>query len=133
MENLKQDVCIDAIPQRFPSAEAYHANSVASMIKLQSLPLLHILKNSKSSVQLDCAILLFLERSTVHDWKLRLDYLQALVNSVLDGLSSQCRKDITATLHPFIQSFGALFNSHLMENLKNEFRGVTSSRFGKYD
>lgn len=131
MGNLKQNVYIDTIPQCFPSAEAYHVNSVASMIKLQSLPLQHILKNSPSSVVLEFAIVLFLERSTVHDWKLRLEYLQSLVNSVLDSLPFQCREDVTTLLQPFLHSFGTLFSSQLMVNLKNEFRGVASTRFGE--
>jgi len=128
MENIERSAHVDSTPECFPSAQAYHTNSVVSMISLQSLPLLHFLKKTKSVLQLESAILLFLERSSVHDWKLRLDYLQSVVDAVLNNGSSLCQKDVLTTLNPFLHSFRALFNSRLIQNLKNEFKELRSSR-----
>ena len=130
MSNLENTEHVDAVPECFASSETYLANSVVSMINLQSLPFLRILKNFPSAVQLEFAVLLFLERSTLHDWKLRLDYLQFIIDSVLVNTPSSCHKDVTATLKPFIHSFGVLFSSHLMGNLTNELKNLKSSQFG---
>ena len=130
MENIERSAHVDSTPECFPSAQAYHTNSVVSMISLQSLPLLHFLKKTKSVLQLESAILLFLERSSVRDWKLRLDYLQSVVDAVLNNGSSLCQKDVLTTLNPFLHSFRALFNSRVIENLKNEFKELRSSRSG---
>ena len=130
MSNLENTEHVDAISEYFPSSEAYLANSVVSMINLQSLPLLRILKNSPSVVHLEFGVLLFLERSTYRDWKLRLDYLQSLMVCVLDNAPSSCHKDVTATLKPFIYSVGVLFSSHLIGNSKNELRDLKSTQFG---
>ena len=130
MSNLENTEHVDAVPECFASSQTYLANSVVSMINLQSLPFLRILKNSPSAAQLEFAVLLFLERSTLHDYKLRLDYLQSLMDSVLDNAPSSCHKDVKTTLKPFIYSFGILFSSHLMGNLKDELKHLKSSQFG---
>lgn len=130
MSNLENTEHVGAVPECFASSQTYLANSVVSMINLQSLPFLRILKNSPSAVQLEFAVLLFLERSTLHDWKLRLDYLQSFMDSVLDNAPSSCHKDVTTTLKPFTYSFGILFSSHLMGNLKKELKDLKSSQFG---
>ena len=71
------------------------------------------------------------ERSSVYDWKLRLDYLQL----VMDGLFSEGSVqgvDVTTTIKSFLQSFGSVFVSDLMKNLKNEMKNLKSTRFSKY-
>lgn len=131
MENLEKAVHADSIPEYFPSAQAYHANSVVSMIKLQSLPLIHLVKNDASALQLESAVLLFLEGSSCYDWKLRLDYLQSVADVICANKSFiQCHEDVYARLKSFMQSFGTMFSSHLMVNLRNEFKGLESTRFG---
>ena len=129
--SLDTAVHIDPIPEYFPSVAAYHANSVMSMIKLQSLPLVHILKNGTSVLQLESAILLFLETSSSYDWKLRLNYLQSVVNAITNRSFFQGQEDATMLVGPFIQSFEIMFSSHLMDNLRKEFKDVKSPRFGK--
>ena len=122
----------DSIPEYFPSAAAYHANSVLSMIKLQSLPLIHILKNGTSVLQLEAALLIFLETSSSYDWKLRLNYLQSVVNAISANRSLfQGQEDATMHVKSYIQSFEIMFSSHLMDNLRKEFKDVKSTRFGK--
>ena len=122
----------DSIPEYFPSASAYHANSVVSMIKLQSLPLIHILKNGTSGLQLESAILVFLETSSSYDWKLRLSYLQSVVNMICaNGSFFQGQEDAATHVKSFIQSFEIMFSSHLMDNLRKEFKDVKSTQFGK--
>lgn len=130
MANLERAVHVDTVPECFPSAQAYHANSVVSMMNSQSLPLLRILKHSKSVAQLEVAMLLFLERSSAYDWKLRLEYLNSLVDSVLTNGSAQCQSDVPVTLKSFLHSFGALFSSDLMKNLTNEVKDLRSTQFG---
>lgn len=131
--NLEKAVHTDFIPEFFPSAEAYHANSVVSMIKLQSLPLMHILKDGSFVLKLESAMLLFLEGSSCYDWKLRLDYLQSMVNAICANKSLfQFQEDVTTHLKSFMQSFSTMFNSHLMDNLRKEFKNVQSTRFGKF-
>lgn len=122
----------DSIPEYFPSAAAYHANSVLSMIKLQSLPLIHILKNGTSVLQLESTLLIFLETSSSYDWKLRLNYLQSVVNAISANRSFfQGQEDVTVHVKSYIQSFEIMFSSHLMDNLRNESKHVKSTRFGK--
>lgn len=119
------------IPECFPSAQAYHTNSVVSTVILHSLPLLRILRNNKSVLQLEVAVLLFLERSSVYDWKLRLDYLQSVMDGFFSEGSVQC-DDVTTTIKSFLQSFGSVCVSDLMKNLKNEMQNLKSTRFSKY-
>lgn len=122
----------DSIPEYFPSAAAYHANSVLSMIKLQSLPLIHILKNGTSVLQLESALLIFLETSSSYDWKLRSNYLQSVVNAISVNRSFfQGQEDVTVHVKSYIQSFEIMFSSHLMDNLRKESKDVKSTRFGK--
>lgn len=122
----------DSIPEYFPSAAAYHANSVLSMIKLQSLPLIHILKNGTSVLQLESALLIFLETSSSYDWKLRSNYLQSVVNVISANRSFfQGQEDVTVHVKSYIQSFEIMFSSHLMDNLRKESKDVKSTRFGK--
>lgn len=122
----------DSIPEYFPSAAAYHANSVLSMIKLQSLPLMHILKNGTSVLQLESALLIFLETSSSYDWKLRSNYLQSVVNAISANRSFfQGQEDVTVHVKSYIQSFEIMFSSHLMDNLRKESKDVKSTRFGK--
>lgn len=122
----------DSIPEYFPSAAAYHANSVLSMIKLQSLPLIHILKNGTSVLQLESALLIFLETSSSYDWKLRSNYLQSVVNAISANRSFfQGQEDVTVHVKSYIQSFEIMFSSHLMDNLRKESKDVKSTRFGK--
>lgn len=122
----------DSIPEYFPSATAYHANSVLSMIKLQSLPLIHILKNGTSVLQLESALLIFLETSSSYDWKLRSNYLQSVVNAISANRSFfQGQEDVTVHVKSYIQSFEIMFSSHLMDNLRKESKDVKSTRFGK--
>lgn len=122
----------DSIPEYFPSAAAYHANSVLSMIKLQSLPLIHILKNGTSVLQLESALLIFLETSSSYDWKLRSNYLQSVVNAISANRSFfQGQEDVTVHVKSYIQSFEIMFSSHLMDNLRKESKHVKSTRFGK--
>lgn len=130
MSDLERAVGTDSIPEYFPPAEAHHANSVVSMIKLQSLPLVHMLKNGTSS-QLESAMLLFLEASSCYDWKLRLNYLQSVVNAICANKSFfQCQEGVTTHLKSFMQSIGTMFSSPLMDNLQKEFKEVQSTRFG---
>ena len=118
--------------EHFPSAQAYHKNSVVSTIKLQSLPLIHILKNGTSVLQLESAMLLFLERSSGYDWKLRLDYLQSMVEVLCTKkLCSHHQEHVTSHLKSFLQSFGIMFSSHLMDNLRREAKNFQSTRFGR--
>ena len=122
----------DSIPEYFPSAAAYHANSVLSMIKLQSLPLINILRNGTSVLQLESALLIFLETSSSYDWKLRLNYLQSVVNAISANRSFfQGQEDVTVHVKSYVQSFEIMFSSHLMDNLRKEFKDVKSTRFGK--
>lgn len=122
----------DSIPEYFPSAAAYHANSVLSMIKLQSLPLIHIFKNGTSVLQLESALLIFLETSSSYDWKLRSNYLQSVVNAISANRSFfQGQEDVTVHVKSYIQSFEIMFSSHLMDNLRKESKDVKSTRFGK--
>lgn len=122
----------DSIPEYFPSAAAYHANSVLSMIKLQSLPLIHILKNGTSVLQLESALLIFLETSSSYDWKLRSNYLQSVVNAISANRSFfQGQEDVTVLVKSYIQSFEIMFSSHFMDNLRKESKHVKSTRFGK--
>ena len=129
MAHLEKAFQVDAIPEYFPCAQAYHGNSVVSTIILQSLPLLHILKNTTSALQREFAMLLFLERSSAFDWRLRLDYLQSVMDAFLTNASYQCR-DVALTFKSFIQSFGSIFNSELMKDLRNEFKTLRCTRFG---
>lgn len=102
------------------------------MIKLQSLPLIHILKNGTSGLQLESAILIFLETSSSYEWKLRLSYLQSVLNAVsANGSIFQGQEDATTQVKSFIQSFEMMFSSHLMDNLRKEFKDVKSTQFGK--
>ena len=122
----------DSIPEYFPSAAAYHANSVLSMVKLQSLPLINILRNGTSVLQLESALLIFLETSSSYDWKLRLNYLQSVVNAISANRSFfQGQEDVTVHVKSYVQSFEIMFSSHLMDNLRKEFKDVKSTRFGK--
>ena len=120
----------NSIPECFPSAQAYHTNSVVSTVILHSLPLLRILRNNKSVLQLEVAILLFLERSSMYDWKLRLDYLQSVMDGFCSEGSAQC-VDITMTIKSFVQSFGSVCVSDLMKNLKTEMKNLESTRISK--
>lgn len=130
--SLDAPVRSDPIPEHFPSAAAYHTNSVVSMMKLQSLPLIHILKNGTSALQLESVMLLFLEASSCYDWKLRLNYLQSVVNAIgANGSFFQGQEDTTTHVKSFTQSFESIFSSHLMDNLQKEFNNVKSTRFGK--
>ena len=130
--SLDAPVHSDPIPEHFPSAAAYHTNSVVSMMKLQSLPLIHILKNGTSALQLESVMLLFLEASSCYDWKLRLNYLQSVVNAIgANGSFFQGQEDTTKHVKSFTQSFETIFSSHLMDNLQKEFNNVKSTRFGK--
>ena len=130
--SLDAPVHSDPIPEHFPSAAAYHTNSVVSMTKLQSLPLIHILKNGTSALQLESVMLLFLEASSCYDWKLRLSYLQSLVNTIgANGSFFQGQEDTTKHVKSFTQSFETIFSSHLMDNLQKELNNVKSTRFGK--
>ena len=129
--HLENEAHSNLIPECFPSAQAYHTNSVVSTVILHSLPLLRILRNNKSVLQLEVAILLFLERSSVYDWKLRLDYLQSVMDSFFSEGSVQC-DDVTTIIKSFLQSFGSVFVSELMKNLKNEMKNLKSTRFSKY-
>lgn len=132
LTSLAAAVRADSIPEDFPSAAAYHADSVVSMIKLQSLPLIHILKNGKSVLQLESAILIFLETSSSYDWKLRLNYLESVVNAIsANGSFFRGQEDATMHVKSFIESFEILFSSHLMDNLRKEFKDVKSTQFGK--
>ena len=102
------------------------------MIKLQSLPLIHILKNGTSVLELESALLIFLETSSGYDWKLRLSYLQSVVNAISENRSFfQGQEDATIHVKSFMQSFEILFSSHLMDNLRKEFQDVKSTQFGK--
>ena len=102
------------------------------MIKLQSLPLIHILKSGTSVLQLEAALLIFLETSSSYDWKLRLNYLQSVVNAISANRSFfQGQEDATLHVKSYIQSFEIMFSSHLMDNLRKEFKDVKSTRFGK--
>ena len=74
---------------------------------------------------------MFLERSSVYDWKLRLDYLQSVMDGFFSEGSAQC-VDVTTTIKSFLQSFGSVFVSDLMKNLKNEMKNLKSTRFSKY-
>lgn len=131
MSDLEGSVRTDSIQEYFPSAEAFRANSVVSMVKLQSLPLIHILKNGSSVLQLESAMLLFLEASSCYDWKLRFNYLQSVVNAICTNKSfSHSQGDITILLQSFMQSFGTMFNSNLMDNLQKVFKDVQSTRIG---
>lgn len=122
----------DSIPEYFPSAAAYHANSVLSMIKLQSLPLINILRNGTSVLKLESALLIFLETSSSYDWKLRSNYLQSVVNAISANRSFfQGQEDVTVHVKSYIQSFEIMFSSHLMDNLRKESKDVKSTRFGK--
>ena len=121
----------NSISECFPTAQAYHTNSVVSTVILHSLPLLRILRNNKSVLQLEVAVLLFLERSSVYDWKLRLDYLQSVMDVFFSEGSVQC-VDVTTTIKSFLQSFGSVFVSDLMKNLKNEMKNLKFTRFSKY-
>ncbi|XP_068698835.1 midasin-like [Montipora foliosa] len=125
--DLESEVPIHAIPELFPSAQVYHANSVMAMITFHSLPALQVLRNLQSEAELEFAMLVLLERSSVHDWKLRLAYLQSLVNSVLTNEPYQ--KNVSETAKAFAHSFGALFNSQLMERLKKMMNDVKSTQF----
>ena len=130
--SLDTAVHADPIPEYFPSAAAYHANSVVSMIRLQSLPLIHILKDGTSVLQLESVLLLFLEASSCYDWKLRLNYLQSVVNAICaNGSFFQGQEDAATHVKSFLQSFEILFSSHLMDNLRKEFKDVKSTLFGK--
>lgn len=101
------------------------------MIKLQSLPLVHILKNGTSVLQMESVMLLFLEASSTYDWKLRMNYLQSLVNAICaNGSFFQGQEDVATHLKSFIQSFEIMFSSHLIDNLRKEFKDVKSTRFG---
>ena len=120
----------NSIPECFPTAQAYHTNSVVSTVILHSLPLLRILRNNKSVLQLEVAVLLFLERSSVYDWKLRLDYLQSVMDVFFSEGSVHCV--VTTTIKSFLQSFVSVFVSDLMKNLKNEMKNLKFTRFSKY-
>ena len=74
---------------------------------------------------------MFLERSSVYDWKLRLDYLQSVMDVFFSEGSVQC-VDVTTTIKSFLQSFGSVFVSDLMKNLKNEMENLKFTRFSKY-
>ena len=130
MENLENESPIDSITALFPSTEDYHTNSVMAMITLHSLPALQAFRSSQSGAQLEFAILVFLERSSVHDWKLRLDYLQSLVQSAPGSAPCQLQNSVASTVKGFLHSFGALFNSQLMEKLNNIMSDVKSAQFG---
>ena len=128
--DLESKIPIHAIPELFPSAQVYLANSVMAMITFHSLPVLQVLRTLQSEAELEFAMLLLLERSSVHDWKLRLAYLQSLVNSVLTNEPYQ--KNVSETAKAFAHSFGALFNSQLMERLKKMMNDVKSTQFGEW-
>lgn len=130
MENLENESPIDSIAALFPSTEDYHTNSVMAMITLHSLPALQAFRSSQSGAQLEFATLVFLERSSVHDWKLRLDYLQSLAQSALGSAPCQLQNSVASTVKGFLHSFGALFNSQLMEKLNNIRSDVKSAQFG---
>ena len=132
MTNLERATQAYSIPEYFPSAEAYRGNSVLSMIKLQSLPLIHIFENGSSVSQLESAMLLFFEGSSCYDWKLRLSYLQSVTDVLsVDKSFAQCQEGVSTYLKSFVQSFGTIFSSHLMVNLQKEFKDIQSTRFGK--
>lgn len=131
LAHSENEVHSNLTPECFPSAQAYNTNSVLSTVILHSLPFLSILRNNKSVLQLEVAILLFLERSSVYDWKLRLDYLQSVMDVFFSEGSVQC-VDVTTTIKYFLQSFGSVFVSDVMKNLKNERKNLKSTRFSKY-
>ena len=132
MTSLDVAAPADSIPEYFPSAAAYHVNSVLSMIKLQSLPLIHILKNGTSVLELESALLIFLETSSSYDWKLRLNYLQSVANAISANRSFlQGQEDVTIHVKSFTHSFEIMFSSHLMDDLRKEFQDVKSTQFGK--
>ena len=77
-------------------------------------------------------MLLFLERSSGYDWKLRLDYLQSMVDMLCTKkLCSHHREDVASHLMSFMQSFGIMFSSHLMDKLRKESNNFQSTRFGR--
>ena len=132
MTNLKRATPADSIPDYFPSAEAYRGSSVVSMIRLQSLPFINVLKNGSPVSQLESAMLLFFERSSCYDGKLRLNYLQSVADAMSASKSfAQCQEDVSTHLKSFVQSFGTIFSSHLMVSLQKEFKDIQSTRFGK--
>lgn len=132
MTNLERTSPADSIPEYFPSAEAYRGNSVVSIIRLQSLPLIHILKNGSSVSQLESAMLLFFEGSSCYDWTLRLNYIKLVADAMsADKSFAQCQGGVSTHLKLFVQSFGTIFSSHLMVNLQKEFKDIQSTRFGK--
>ena len=93
---------------------------------------MHILKSGTSVLQLEAALLIFLETSSSYDWKLRLNYLQSMVNAISANRSFfQGQEDATLYVKSYIQSFEVMFSSHLMDNLRKEFKDVKSTRFGE--
>ncbi|PFX16223.1 Midasin [Stylophora pistillata] len=132
LETLGSAVHMESTMQHFPSAQEYHANSVVSTIKLQSLPLLHILQNGRSVEQLESAVLLFLERSSHYDWTSRLGYLQSVVDVLCaKTLFSYNLGDVVSHLKTHLKSFGVMFSSQLMDKLKIGLNNIQSTRFGR--
>ncbi|KAK2570712.1 Midasin [Acropora cervicornis] len=129
MENVENETSIPSIAALFPSAKDYHTNSIMAMITLHSLPTLQVLRSPQTGAQLEFATLVFLERSSVHDWKLRLDYLQSLAQSALGSAPCQLQNRVASIVKGFVHSFGALFSSQLMEKLNNIRSDVTSAQF----
>ncbi|XP_074625737.1 midasin-like [Acropora palmata] len=129
MENVENETSIPSIAALFPSAKDYHTNSIMAMITLHSLPALQVLRSPQTGAQLEFATLVFLERSSVHDWKLRLDYLQSLAQSALGSAPCQLQNRVASIVKGFVHSFGALFSSQLMEKLNNIRSDVTSAQF----
>ena len=132
LETLGSAVHMESTIQHFPSAQEYHANSVVSTIKLQSLPLLYILQNGRSVEQLESAVLLFLERSSHYDWTSRLGYLQSVVDVLCaKKLFSYNLGDVVSHLKTHLKSFGVMFSSQLMDKLKIGLNNIQSTRFGR--
>ena len=132
MENVENETSIPSIAALLPAAKDYHTNSIMAMITLHSLPALQVLRSPQNGAQLEFATLVFLERSSVHDWKLRLDYLQSLAQSALGSAPCQLQNRVASIVKGFVHSFGALFNSQLMEKLNNIRSDVTSAQFGQW-
>lgn len=131
-KNLGIAVHFESTILHFPSAQEYHANSVVSTIKQQSLPLLHILRNGTSVHQLESAVLLFLERASHYDWTSRLGYLQSVVDVLCAKKLCSCHLgDVASLLKSYLKSFGVIYSSQLMDKLRIGLNDIQSTRFGR--
>ena len=109
-----------------PSAMDFSENSVLATVRWHSAPLIQLLEQRSLPWQLYQAVVVFLERSSLYDWRLRLDYLEAVVNQAKPSCT-----EMSIVLSVFGGSLSNSFGSDLMEELRTCYQLLDNRCSGK--